>query len=65
MLNFTLLDGRDIWINPKAVSSVTAKNTTSTTSTDVVTLIGLIGEEENCIEVKEDPHIVVRALRGT
>lgn len=63
MLNFRLLDGRDIWVNPKAVSTVVARD--SATSPNAVTLIGLIGEEENCVQVKEDPHLVVRALRGT
>jgi hypothetical protein len=62
MLNFRLLDGRDIWINPKAVSSVVAKKVTSPVA---VTLIGLISEEASCIEVSEDPHMVVRALRGS
>ena len=56
MLNFTLPDGRDIWVNPKSVASVTAY--------DNETLIHIIGEDE-AIVVTEDAHLVVRALRGS
>jgi len=56
MLNFTLVDGRDIWVNPKAVATVNAYN--------LETLITFIGEEDT-IAVTEDAHLVVRALRGS